>query len=468
MQLHRNSLKLIRISLDLAILIFCFSVSYLLDIDLRDGYFSGNAEFLLLLLCVTWVITSRSGGLYDEFRSRDFSYELILILRNVVTQSITLIVVLFLIKEEKLSRMFLIHYSGSFTIVLILQKYLFRKVLNIYRKRGGNKSTVLMVGAGEIGWKFYESIEDNPHFGYRFLGFLDDDDTKKLAGEYLGKISELRHILEEVRVDDVLIALPNRATKKIKEVMDICSQYTTRVRIIPDYLKLLPSKSNCTVSMFGKYPVIALREERINEVHWRFFRRIIDIIFSLLLIITIFSWLFPIIIILIKLDSKGSAFFKQPRWGRNNKTFFAYKFRSMKVNARDFDEKGKFKQATKEDPRITKVGRILRKTNLDELPNFINVLIGDMSVVGPRPHAIPHNLELKGTVSYYMQRHLVKPGITGWAQVHGFRGETKELELMMKRVEYDLWYIENWSFMLDIQIVIMTIWQMAKGSPNAY
>lgn len=469
MQIYRRKLQFFRVIVDFITMIICFLFSYLMNSErVRAGVGIQTELFLFLLLSITWYVSSRSSGLYDEFRSRNFSFELILILRNVLTQVLTVIVVLFLMKEDTLSRMFVVYYSVSFALLLIAQKYLLRKILNYFRKKGRNRRSLLMIGAGEIGWKFYESIEDNPHFGYHFIGFLDDDENKKVAGEYLGKVSELRDILEGFRVDDVLIALPNRAAEKIREIVHLCNQYTTRVRIIPDYSKFTPSKSNFTISMFGAYPVIAFREEKINEFHFRLIKRLFDFLFSIFIIVTVFSWLFPLIILFIKLDDKGKAFYKQPRWGRNNRTFFAYKFRSMKMNSTDLDENGKFKQTSKSDSRVTRVGKILRKLNLDELPQFFNVLRGEMSVVGPRPHPTVLNLESRKIIDNYLKRHLVKPGITGWAQVHGLRGETKEVERMVKRVEFDIWYIENWSIWLDLQIIFMTIWVMLKGDENAY
>jgi len=326
---------------------------------------------------------------------------------------------------------------------------------------------MLIIGAGQVGLRFYNKIQSNPHFGYNVLGFLDDVTPKNLNGEYIGPISELENVLNEFKVDNVIVALPNYAMKKIEEVIKVCERYTTRVRIIPDYFRFVSDKYN--ISMFDNIPIISIREEKINEFHCRILKRTFDIIFSLLVILLIMSWLVPIISIIIKVTSKGPVFFKQERWGRDNKKFTILKFRSMVNDSKDVDENGNYKQATKNDPRITKIGKFLRKTNLDELPQFFNVLIGDMSVVGPRPHPIPLNIESKNVVEHYMLRHLVKPGLTGWAQVNGYRGETKNnIKLMQKRIDYDLWYIENWSFWLDIQIIIMTIWKMIKGDPNAY
>ena len=182
----------------------------------------------------------------------------------------------------------------------------------------------------------------------------------------------------------------------------------------------------------------------------------------------IFSWLFPIISLLIKFSSKGPIFFKQQRWGLNNKLITCYKFRSMVVSSNDLDENGKYMQATKNDPRVTKIGKFLRKSNLDELPQFFNVLLGAMSVVGPRPHPVPLNMISKNSVENYMMRHWVKPGITGWAQVNGYRGETSKPYLMKKRVEFDLWYIENWTLWSDLQIIVQTLVNMVKGEKNAF
>ena len=273
-------------------------------------------------------------------------------------------------------------------------------------------------------------------------------------------------MLETSAVENVIVALPNNATEQIEYVINTCERYTTSVRIIPDYFKLLSPKYS--LSMFGKFPIISVRDDRINELHWCAVKRMFDIVFSLILIVAVFSWLFPILAIIIKATSSGPVIFRQERWGRKNKKFYAYKFRSMDCSTKDTDTSGKYNQATENDTRVTRLGRILRKTNLDELPQFFNVLVGNMSIVGPRPHPVPLNMESKNNVKQYMLRALVKPGITGWAQVHGYRGSTKEPGLMRKRVKMDLWYIENWSIWLDLQIIILTIWRMVKGDPNAY
>lgn len=220
--------------------------------------------------------------------------------------------------------------------------------------------------------------------------------------------------------------------------------------------------------MFKDVPVIPISIGRLNESPWKQIKRLSDVLLSLLLLVFVFSWLWPIIIFSIKLSSRGNVFFKQERFGKNNRKFVVYKFRTLCENSRQFDPSGTFLQVTKDDPRVTAIGKILRRTNLDELPQFLNILKGDMSLIGPRPHLSVMDLQFKDKISNYMLRYSVRPGITGWAQVNGFRGETKDSFFMQKRVEHDLWYIENWSLGLDLYIIFLTIVKMLKGDPNAY
>jgi putative colanic acid biosynthesis UDP-glucose lipid carrier transferase len=210
-------------------------------------------------------------------------------------------------------------------------------------------------------------------------------------------------------------------------------------------------------------PVLVMRPEPLESLSNRVVKRIFDIVFSLGVIICIFPLLFPVFAIIIKATSEGPVFFKQKRSGKNNEEFTCLKFRTMRVNS-ESDEK----QATRTDPRITPIGAFLRKTSLDELPQFFNTLWGDMSVVGPRPHMLRHTQEYSEMIDKFMVRHFAKPGITGWAQAKGFRGDTVDPNLMQKRVELDVWYVENYSFLLDIKIILLTVWVIAKGQKEAF
>jgi putative colanic acid biosynthesis UDP-glucose lipid carrier transferase len=210
-------------------------------------------------------------------------------------------------------------------------------------------------------------------------------------------------------------------------------------------------------------PVLSLRNEPLNEVSNRIRKRLYDILMSSFVTIFILSWMIPLIALLIKLESKGPVFFLQKRSGKDNKPFTLIKFRSMHMT-----NEAHLKQATKDDSRVTKIGKFLRKTNLDEFPQFLNVLMGQMSIVGPRPHMLKHTQDYSKLLDQYMVRQFLKPGITGWAQINGYRGETKTIKQMEKRVEYDLWYLENWNLWLDSKIVLMTALNMARGEKNAY
>ncbi len=466
MHIHRKSLYVLRFIADIGALSIAFMVSaafyqtrYHIELTNRD-------YFLLFSLVAVWFFSAKITDVYDEFRSRHFTSEFIALFKNVLIQVIASVFILFFIKTHPLSRTFVFLYASCSLVLLATERYMLRKILYLLRKRGRNIRQILIIGAGEIGQNFHESILTNPHFGYRLVGFLDDRPYSSLNGHYLGGLDKLESVLQSTLIDEVVIALPAQAVEKIDSVIKICDNNTTRVKIIPDYFRFVSGKFE--ISMFDRFPVISVRKDKLDEFHWYILKRAFDAVFSLLMIVLFLSWMVPLIALVIKLTSRGPVFFKQERWGRNNKKITCYKFRSMVTGSRDFDENGRFMQASKNDPRITRVGAFLRKTNMDELPQFWNVLRGQMSVVGPRPHATPHNLESKDTIQNYMLRHLVKPGITGWAQVNGFRGETKDPKLMQERINHDIWYIENWSFWLDIEIIFRTVWQMLKIDTKGY
>ena len=262
-------------------------------------------------------------------------------------------------------------------------------------------------------------------------------------------------------VEEIFCALPYSEYKTIERLMSDSDKNLIRFKIVPEYHEYF--KNTSYLRNLGNIPILTVRAEPLENILNRAAKRIFDIAFSLFVIVFIFSWLFPILAILVKLESKGPVFFKQMRSGRDNHSFKCYKFRSMRV-----DNKFEHKQAVLGDPRITRLGTILRKTSLDELPQFFNVLIGNMSIVGPRPHMLSHTEQYSQLIDQFMVRHFMKPGITGWAQINGLRGETKTTEAMLERVEADVWYLENWTFLLDIKIIILTIWKSATGDKNAY
>ena len=277
-------------------------------------------------------------------------------------------------------------------------------------------------------------------------------------------LTAIENYLNSHEIDEMYVALHIDKIGEINRLTKLCERYMVRVKYIPDFQQY--TKSNrVQVSFYGNgnVPVLNLRKEPLEIPLHRIVKQLFDFCFSLLVIVFVFSWLFPILMVLIKVNSPGPVFFVQKRSGRDNKSFPCYKFRTMHVN--DTSDKV---QATKNDSRITKVGAFLRKTSLDEFPQFFNVLLGNMSVVGPRPHMLSHTEQYSELINNFLVRHYAKPGITGWAQVNGYRGETKELADMEGRVEHDIWYIENWSFLLDVKIVWKTFVQVFQGDQNAF
>lgn len=463
MHLQRTSLYIARITIDIVILVSSSVIGAYFSAPGFNFLTNVNIQFLCLALAIIWFFTSKSTGLYDEFRSRNYSFELALVIKNIFIQIISVIVILFLLKERNLSRYFVFVLAALLLILIGIEKFLFRQILNYIRKIGRNYRRLIIIGAGKVGQDFQNTILNNPHFGYRVAGFLDDEKKTFLNGKYLGRINDLDLVLQKENIDNVVVALPNYATEKIEDVIRTCEKYTTRIKIIPDYFKFLSSKYSIT--MFGQFPVISVREDKLNEYHWRIVKRGMDITITILLFSFIFSWLWPAIIIAQKIFNPGPVFYKAKRWGRDGKPFECYKFRSMvPFNKQSFE----YKLTNRDDPRITPLGKFLRKYNLDELPQFLNVLKGEMSVVGPRPHDEKENIQIKDKINLYMWRHIVKPGITGWAQINGYRGGTSDIMKMDKRTQLDIWYIENWSVMLDMQIIILTVWRMIKGDKNAY
>jgi len=263
-------------------------------------------------------------------------------------------------------------------------------------------------------------------------------------------------------INEIFCCISAFSKKDIQQLMSEADRYMIRVKFLPEFLNVIDRQVK--IEALGNIPVLTVRPEPLLTDRNRILKRAFDICFSLVVIVFVLSWLIPIIWVAIRLESKGPLFFKQKRSGIDNRAFSCFKFRSMTANNKTSDTQ----QASKNDKRITRVGAFLRKTSLDELPQFFNVLMGNMSVVGPRPHMLAHTDQYREEVNAYMIRHYVQPGITGWAQVRGYRGETKELEAMQKRVEHDIVYVENWTFLMDLKIIFLTVWNVIRGEKNAY
>lgn len=323
---------------------------------------------------------------------------------------------------------------------------------------------LIIVGEGPAAEEIHQYCTDQTVRGYRFRGIFSDAALGgPLAGQKLGNVEAAKLFALQNRIDIVYCALPGSRKQEITELMEFCERNTIRFRVIPSADSFIPVVKTSELEFHGSVPVSKLRSEPLDSTTNRVIKRAFDVVFSFLVITLIFTWLFPLLALLIKLSSRGPVFFKQIRLGRDNKEFTCWKFRSMRMNS-----EADSKQATKDDPRVTRIGRFLRKSNLDEMPQFLNVFMGQMSVVGPRPHPLRLNDRFADEVDKYMVRHFVRPGITGWAQVNGYRGETRTAEDMQRRIKLDVKYLEHWSFWLDLRIIVKTVTNMFGKDENAY
>lgn len=310
-------------------------------------------------------------------------------------------------------------------------------------------------------------IMTNPFNGYNIIGFFDDNNDKLINQNTeqqinkLGKNKDIIKYIEGHHVDEIYIGLTPSEISWFKELIELCDKKMIRIYYVPDII--YKEFKNTRMKEFGDIYILQQYNEPLYDLRNRIMKRIFDICFSLTFLCTLFPIILLIVAIISKITMPGPLFFKQKRTGYDGKDFYCYKFRSMKIN-----KEADTLQAVKDDPRVTKWGRFIRHTNIDELPQFINVLKGDMSLVGPRPHMLAHTDYYSSLISDYMIRHYVKPGITGWAQTHGERGETKTVDDMKRRVKRDIWYIEHWSFWLDIQIICKTVIDMACGDKKAF
>lgn len=364
-------------------------------------------------------------------------------------------------------------FSYSIIVALIvflatsIERLLLRTYIKHKRSVGRNRVNTIILGTGQMEQKIVD-VMTNVWNGYNLLGYFIKTDADTMVNRstdeeitYLGEESELLPFIEKHHVDELYIGVMPDKLNEYKALMQLCEKHMIRTYYVPtiSYGEFRSAK----VMEFGDIYVMSQYSEPLKDMRNRIKKRVFDFVVSLLFLCTLFPIILIIVAIVSKMTMPGPLFFKQKRTGYDGKDFICYKFRSMKVN-KDSDKV----QAVKDDPRETKWGLLMRHTNIDELPQFINVLKGNMSIVGPRPHMLAHTDYYSQLISDYMIRHYVKPGITGWAQTHGERGETKTVDDMKRRVEKDIWYIEHWSFWLDIQIILKTVADAIHGDDKAY
>ena len=414
-----------------------------------------------LIACSVFTIAGESLGVYRSWRASTATR---MLLTTAGVWSTTVVIVLTLGFFAKVSESFSRVVMGSWFVAtlfgLMFWRLVLRQILRYMRCKGYNSRTAAIIGIGESGMRLHDQIIKNPDIGIRFKGFYEDaDSVVDSVGSDIsieGSINDVIARANAGEFDLVFIALPFSEQNRISEILERFGDTTVDVHLIPDLFTF--NLMSARIGAVGSVQTLSVFETPIfgfNDLLKRGF----DVVFSLVALVLI-SLPMLVIAAAVKLTSPGPIIFKQIRYGLDGKKILVWKFRSMT----SMDNGDKVVQAKKGDARITKVGAFIRKTSLDELPQFINVLQGHMSVVGPRPHAVAHNEEYRKVIPYYMLRHKVKPGITGWAQINGYRGETDTLDKMQGRVDYDLEYIRNWSLWMDIKIVFLTVFKGFVGS----
>lgn len=458
---NQKYLNRLQIVLDILIVIVSFIAAYSIRFLLMEGIVSislreslqGIVYFLPVYVFLYYIFQ-----LYTPARTSSVFREFGKIIRANAVGALIFILALYLLKLIDFSRIMLVFFVILNTSLMIVERGSIRYILRRYRRKGYNQKHCIVIGRTDLSEDFFKAIKRNPQWGYQIIGYVDDDFRKKDAHyKYLGTTEELNEILLKYYADIVIIALNEKGYHRLGAVIAECEKAGVKTNIIPYYYRYVPA--NPYIDDLDGMPVIDTRHVPLDNHLKNFAKRSFDIVFALLAIlltspVMIFS------VIMIKMTSPGPVIYKQERVGLNRKPFHMYKFRSMKVQKK---EEEKRQWTVKDDPRKTKWGSFMRKTSIDELPQFVNVLKGEMSVIGPRPER-PYFVEkFKEEIPKYMIKHQVRPGITGWAQVNGLRGDTS----IEERIRYDLYYIENWTFALDIKIVIMTVF---KGlvNRNAY
>lgn len=451
---NQNLLNKFNALSDIIILFISMTLAYLI----RFYIFSPDTEYIKLITYIQFtiliipinLIIFNFFDLYHSFRTTAFIKEITQVVKSNTILTAVLLSLLFIFKIVDISRWVIINFYFVNIILITLKRFILRKTLSKFRAKGLNLKHVIVVGAGEVASEYLKVIKSNKDYGYSYLGYVANNTD--FEGDKFGNYNELLDVLNKYKPDEVVCALDISDSIHLENVVSDCEKSGTKISIIPFCYKYIPSQPY--IDQIGNIPLINIRRIPLDNYGNAFTKRTLDIIGSLGLIMLTGPVMF-LTAIIIKLTSKGPIIFKQERVGLNKTTFTMYKFRSMKVNSEE-----KTGWSTNSDPRKTKFGSFIRKFSIDELPQFFNVLKGDMSLVGPRPE-LPHFVaNFKEEIPLYMVKHQVKPGITGWAQINGYRGDTS----IKKRIEHDIYYIENWNLLMDISILFKTAFKGFKNN----
>jgi len=405
-------------------------------------------------LTVLWIIVSVFNRFYYIYRYTNFLKIINLLFNQIVLFALSLFCFAGIFPELELEPNTIIKLLMPIAILIVFVKILTYYSIKTFRSYfGGNYRKTIIIGSSIESQNLELFFYKNKQAGYLHKKTFSDVSKKSILDSI--------NFVKEQEIDEIYCATENINEKYLKSLIKFCDNNLKTIKFIPNSTKLNSKK--LIYETYDSLPILSLRRVPLQDSVNLFFKRLIDIIISLAVIVFVLSWLTPIIALFIKKESDGPVFFKQTRNGINYEEFSCLKFRSMIVN-----ENAHKLQATKGDTRVTKIGAFLRKTSLDEMPQFINVLLGDMSVVGPRPHMIKENDKYYKTVDKYMLRHVIKPGITGLAQVSGYRGEVEKESDIVNRIKFDIYYLENWSILLDVKIILRTILNSIKGEDKAY
>lgn len=457
-------IKSLVISGDIALLNVVFLVVYAaFNHQFPENGFPNSLSRVLVLLSLCYLVCNIQSGVVLHYRVIRPEQIIIRALRNMVPFTLLSVTILALCHFSHFSSKMFFNFYLFYALCLMVYRLAFRYFLKLYRKQGGNTRTVVLVGSSDNIVELYHAMTDDPTFGFRVIGYFEDTPSDRFPDTlpYLGAPKDIINYLECTPTEHLYCSLSSSRSEEIVPIINYCENHLVRFFSVPNVRNYL--KRRMCFELLGNTPILSIRREPLSQTENVIFKRIFDILFSGLFLCTVFPFIYIITGLAIKISSPGPVFFKQKRSGEDGKEFWCYKFRSMKVNAQSDTL-----QATANDPRKTKLGEFLRKSSVDELPQFINVLKGDMSIVGPRPHMLKHTEEYSKQINKFMVRHFIKPGITGWAQVTGFRGETKELWQMQGRVQRDIWYIEHWTFLLDLFIIYKTLYNAFHGEKEAY
>ena len=443
---------------------FIATQSQSIFINSAIGNSNDTSKIIVLFLSLSWIVVTYMHDTYNTSRVSSFEKNIRNILIAIALHLSFLFVFILVFDTIDIQTNTLLITYLALTLGIIISRVLFTLAIKKYRSSGRNFRRVVIISNNDSGSEIFHYINENPGLGYQLIGTFDDQfqiNENSHSSKYIGGLDKIHQFIQENQIDEIYCALPFSEYEKIQQLIRLADSHLVRLKLVPDFKGLI--KRRVEIDFYDNTPVMTLRHEPLENYSVRLAKRIFDILFSSIVLIIGSVTILPVVALLIKMSSKGPIFFTQQRTGLNKRTFPCFKFRTMVVNSQS-DEM----QAQSNDSRITRIGNILRKTSIDELPQFMNVLLGHMSVVGPRPHMLKHTDEYSKIIDDFMVRHFAKPGITGWAQVNGYRGNTSENELMRKRVEYDVWYIENYTFLTDIKIILLTALSMIKGDKNAY